>query len=232
MIAVATSTIQKHSCRPPGATSQASTSATAYVTSVNIHAARDRQASRRQRPLRLVDAIDLEVVDLVDRVRRRVEHRRHRQADQGIEEEVGAPGLAGRCARGGDGAGREAERRRDERERPRELEPERRSAFARHDGHRDDERPPRPRRPRVEEIQHVVVQDTRAFERRAEQALDERSDRCAGDDRQKRRRGDEPDRDRRRPPRGTRRQRPPTVPSSDIAPGRARGHRAEASDTR
>src|SRR3954468_11362049 len=39
MTAAAT-TIQKHACRPPGATTQASTSATAYAAHVNIHASR------------------------------------------------------------------------------------------------------------------------------------------------------------------------------------------------
>jgi len=43
------------------------------------------QPSRRQRPFGLVDAIDLEVVDLVDGVRRRIQHRRHRQANHRIE---------------------------------------------------------------------------------------------------------------------------------------------------
>ena len=40
VITVATATIQKHSWRWPGATNQASTSATAYPTSVKVQASR------------------------------------------------------------------------------------------------------------------------------------------------------------------------------------------------
>ena len=71
----------------------------------------------------------------------------------------------------------------------------------------------------VDEVQHVVVQDTRSFERRAKRALDQRADGGAGDDGE------------RSPTPGSGRTPTPTaasasaastpaaVPSSDIAPG-------------
>ena len=72
---------------------------------------------------------------------------------------------------------------------------------------------------RVDEVEHVVVQDTRSFERCAERALDQRAGRGADDDQQDRGDGGSG-----RAPRRSRRarappSRPAAVPSSDIAPG-------------
>ena len=58
---------------------------------------RDRQPPARQRPLRFVHAIDLEVVDLVQRVVAGVEQRRHRRADE--RRRSAAPAPTARAAR-------------------------------------------------------------------------------------------------------------------------------------
>ena len=79
------STIQKHSRRAssPGApparrATQASSEAREGEAPGLAHAER----ARGQRPLRLVHAVDLEVVDLVDRVAGGVQHRRHERAPE------------------------------------------------------------------------------------------------------------------------------------------------------
>jgi hypothetical protein len=83
---------------------------------------RNRHPGRRQRATRLVDPVDLEIVDLIQRVRRRVEHRRHDQTDQWKEDQIAAERLRWRGAGRGRGTRREAERGRDQREGTRQLE--------------------------------------------------------------------------------------------------------------
>ena len=117
------STIQKHSRRPSGAASHASTQASTNAADGEAPGLAHRHGAGRQRPLRLVHAVDREVVDLVDRVAGRVEHGGHQRAvDDGQEERPGDRGLLVARAPGGDGAGEHPERRRQQRERPREVE--------------------------------------------------------------------------------------------------------------
>ena len=100
--------------------------------------------------------------------------------------------FARRRADGRQRARDETECRRDERERPSEIQI--RPGGGRHD--RNDDRQCDGRGDGgVDEVQHVVVEDTRSFERRAERAFDKRSDRGADDDRDNRRRRDETKRD-------------------------------------
>ena len=60
------------------------------------------QPAGGQRPAGLVDAIDFEVVDLIQRVRRRIQHRRHRQAECRIQEQLAGEGFARNGPRGRD----------------------------------------------------------------------------------------------------------------------------------
>ena len=117
------STIQKHSCRPSGAASQASTQASSERGDRERPGLAHGHGAGRQRPLRLVHAVDREVVDLVDRVAGRVEHGRHQRAvEDGQHQRPGDRGLLVAGAPGGDGAREHAQRRRQQRERPREVE--------------------------------------------------------------------------------------------------------------
>ena len=81
-----------------------------------------RHAPAGQRPPRLVHRVDLEVVDLVQAVRRGVQHRGHQRAEQRVDDEPPAPRFARGGADGRRAARRHAERRREQRERPGELE--------------------------------------------------------------------------------------------------------------
>ena len=83
---------------------------------------RDRQPAARERTLRLVHAIDLEIVDLVQRVVPGVQQRRHRGADERRDQERGRPWFARRGADCRERAGDEAERGRDERERAAQVD--------------------------------------------------------------------------------------------------------------
>src|SRR5690606_21093185 len=82
----------------------------------------DRETARRQWARRLVHAVDLEVVDLIERVARGVEDSGHQRADERRGPHGPRPGLGRHGTDRGDRAGEEAKRGRDQRERPRELD--------------------------------------------------------------------------------------------------------------
>ena len=139
-------------------------------------------AAAGQRTFRLVDAIDLEVVDLVERVVAGVEHGRHQRAEGWIEQELGVQRIARWRAGRRDRAGDEAERGRDQRERTRELQPElanasRQKSREQHRQQRGDGR--------IQEVQQVVVHDAWCLQRRAERALGEGADRRRQHDRER-----------------------------------------------
>src|SRR4029079_1680471 len=92
----------------------------------------ERQSARRKRALWFVDAIDVEVVNLIEGVGRRVEDRGHHESDNRVQQQVAAPRLAGRSAGRSCRAGRKPECGRNQREWPRELDEERRLALTHH----------------------------------------------------------------------------------------------------
>ena len=83
---------------------------------------RDRQAAAGERALRLVHAIDLEVVDLVERVVAGIEHRGHQRSDERRNQQLRRPRLAWLRANRRERARYESKGGRDERERPRQVD--------------------------------------------------------------------------------------------------------------
>ena len=103
---------------------------------VNFQASRiDRRPDGSGR-FGFVDAVDLEVVDLIQRVVPGVQHRGHDRSDQRVDDQIGVPRFPRRRAVRGCRARHEAERRRDERERPAELEQRGGRASEEQDGRR------------------------------------------------------------------------------------------------
>ena len=97
----ATMTIQKHSCRPPGATNHARNDRREIGDPRPHPRLANRHPPTRQRALRFVHAIDFEVVNLIERVVASVEDGRYERTNQRIEEEAGRPRLLRRRADGG-----------------------------------------------------------------------------------------------------------------------------------
>ena len=127
------STIQKHSrcaSSPGGTASQARTQASSEAREGEAPRLAHREGARGQRPLRLVHAVDLEVVDLVDGVARGVQDRRHERAPEDGQEGRSVTALARAVgAPGGHGAAHDAEGGRQEREGPREVDVGLRGSF-------------------------------------------------------------------------------------------------------